>query len=279
MRGRRLWAAVAVLAAAALPSVTSATVPARAEQGCTPDLGDTPALAVGTTSCPGARPGAHVETPRGSCTANFVFEGSDGHRYLGTAGHCVLKYNEGDRTWAAGAGPWAKIDGRLAGHFVYATFPGDEDYALVRLDPDFPWSASMMHFGGPTGLYTDHVDEPRIVHFTGNALGVGNLFNKTDFGAGPDDVRPLAARSALAMSTMHPSWVYMNEPGWFGDSGAGVITDDGLALGTIVWIYADTDAAVAATTVATRIDYSIARAEQILGLTFALQTAPLNTLR
>ncbi|HVL32565.1 MAG TPA: hypothetical protein VM600_03180, partial [Actinomycetota bacterium] len=39
---------------------------------------------VGTGSCPGVRPGALVQSALGYCTMNFLFTGSDGHRYIGT---------------------------------------------------------------------------------------------------------------------------------------------------------------------------------------------------
>src|SRR6267378_8622222 len=47
-----------------------------------------PAVAppVGTGACPGVRPGAIVLTEIGQCTLNFLFRGSDGSRYVGTAG-------------------------------------------------------------------------------------------------------------------------------------------------------------------------------------------------
>ena len=48
------------------------------------------AAPVGATACPGVRPGAIVDTDVGQCTLNFVFNGSDGRTYIGTAGHCIL---------------------------------------------------------------------------------------------------------------------------------------------------------------------------------------------
>ncbi len=269
MRARRLLVSASLAASALFPAASSAV---RAEEGCTPDL-DVPALPAAPSACTGARPGAHIETPIGSCTANFVFQGSDGHRYIGTAGHCILKYDTWTRTWRVGEGPWAKIDGRKAGEFAYASYVnGWTDFALVRLDPAFPWSPAMMHFGGPTGLYTEHQDEPTLVHYTGNAVGIGNVFNKTDFGVGDEDVRPLSARTGVASHTMSEEYVYIFDPGWFGDSGSGVITEDGRALGTLVWLTADPYG----NTVLTRTDWSLELAEHVLGIELTLQTAPLN---
>src|SRR6266513_359767 len=45
----------------------------------------------GTGTCPGVRPGAIVRSDVvGLCTLNFLFLGSDGSSYVGTAGHCIL---------------------------------------------------------------------------------------------------------------------------------------------------------------------------------------------
>src|SRR5262245_45885553 len=47
------------------------------------------AAPVGTGTCPGVRPGGIVVSDVGQCTLNFLFQGSDGARYIGTAGHCI----------------------------------------------------------------------------------------------------------------------------------------------------------------------------------------------
>lgn len=44
---------------------------------------------------------------------NFLFPGSDGRRYIGTAGHCILGDSPfggdaGEATWAPGSGPVAR---------------------------------------------------------------------------------------------------------------------------------------------------------------------------
>src|SRR6266566_5910847 len=44
------------------------------------------AAPLGTGTCPGVRPGAIVLTDVGQCTLNFLFLGSDGASYIGTAG-------------------------------------------------------------------------------------------------------------------------------------------------------------------------------------------------
>src|SRR5256885_17113520 len=63
------------------------------------------AAPVGTGTCPGVRPGAIVRSHVGQCTLNFLFVGSDGSRYIGTAGHCILGTSPfggdvGEMAWA-----------------------------------------------------------------------------------------------------------------------------------------------------------------------------------
>lgn len=53
--------------------------------------------------CPGVRPGALVSSSGGQCTFNFMWLGSDGARYIGTAGHCIVDAGE-EQTWAPGSG-------------------------------------------------------------------------------------------------------------------------------------------------------------------------------
>lgn len=270
MRARRWLLAAAVLAAGLVPAMTPAGL--HAEEGCTPDLGDAPVLPVGTSDCTGARPGNLVRSPHGLCTLGFVFEGSDGNRYITTAGHCVLKY-DGRKIWKEGEQPWAEIDDRRAGHFVYAVLDYSEDFALIKLDPDFPYSPAMMHFGGPTGLYTDHSETPVGVHWTGNAMVVGNTLNHSSYGVGDDDYRPLPSRSGIALHTEWWDVVYAHAIVHWGDSGSGVIAEDGRALGTWVLISTEPDYGTA---VASRLDFSIALAQFRTGISFTLQTAPLN---
>src|SRR3989442_11724055 len=92
------------------------------------------AAPIGTATCPGVRPGAIVRadlsaygtlgTMAGHCTLNFLFLGSDGSRYIGTAGHCILNTPQyggaGEMTWAPGTGPEARDGGgSRIGEFAY----------------------------------------------------------------------------------------------------------------------------------------------------------------
>src|ERR671918_3214943 len=114
----RLRAALAIAAVAAIGLV--AATPAQAGTAkANWTLGGKPcklipvpaAAPVGTGPCPGVRPGAIVQSDVGQCTFNFRFNGSDGRRYIGTAGHCVLGESSfggecaGEESWSRGNGP------------------------------------------------------------------------------------------------------------------------------------------------------------------------------
>src|SRR5258706_5995255 len=115
------------------------------------------AAPLGTGTCPGVRPGAIVRSDVGQCTLNFLFQGSDGKRYIGTAGHCVLGASSigggdaGETSWAPGTGPVARDSGgNRIGEFAYAILQDPKDFSLIRLDPPTQANAAMCHFRGAT---------------------------------------------------------------------------------------------------------------------------------
>ena len=77
----------------------------------------------------------------------------------------------------------------------------------------------MCHFGAPRGVYTANTATAVVLHYYGNAEGI-------------DTVAP--ARSAVALGTPNPDHVYAAGLALPGDSGAGVMTADGLAVGVLV---------------------------------------------
>lgn len=186
-----------------------------------------PLVPVGTGSCPGVRPGALLETPTGFCTFNFLFNGSDGRRYMGTAGHCILgdgplAEDAGERTWARGTGP-VVLDGsgRRVGEFAYAVLQGARDFALVRLDSGVSASPSMCYFGGPTGINTSTTNGPVVLHHFGNGLLIGGA---------------LPARTHVTPTLSNADSAFAYGAAMLGDSGAGVISSDGRAVGVLVTI-------------------------------------------
>jgi hypothetical protein len=226
----------------------------------------------GTGTCPGVRPGAIVNSDAGQCTFNFRFNGGDGERYIGTAGHCILGESPvggdvGEESWAEGTGPVARdADGNRIGEFTYAILQDPKDFALIRLDDGVEASPQMCHFGGPNGTNADQGSGPVVLNHFGNGIGVGSV---------------LPARSALALGTPNPDHVFAQGVAVPGDSGSGVISSDGRALGVLVTVglhsgSIGTGGVDAGDVGITRIPPQEARAEQVLGTTLNLQTAPLQ---
>ncbi|MFN2555937.1 MAG: hypothetical protein ABR592_03560 [Nitriliruptorales bacterium] len=235
-------------------------------------------------TCPGVRPGGLAITEQegggaGLCTYNFVF--TDGiHRYIGTAGHCAIptptlsdprQLPAVERSWPVGAGPVASDgQGNKIGRFVYARRQLPLDFALVRVDDRVPVDPAMCYFGGPTGINDDLADGPEILHFYGNGI-------VTTIDPSLDDLRRSVApaRSALALDMSDPNEVTAHGPAVLGDSGAGVISADGRAVGNISALSIGTSTVFEPLSIP-RIGPQIARAEQVLGLNLELVTAPLQ---
>jgi hypothetical protein len=223
------------------------------------------AAPVGTGSCPGVRPGAIVLSDVGQCTFNFVYSGSDGRTYIGTAGHCINADGQ-ERSWAPGAGPVARdSDGNRIGEFAYAVLQDPKDIALIRVDPGVPVNPQMCHFGGPTGINSDTPGLGAVVlqHY-GNGVGVGLV---------------LPARSAVALGMPDPDHVYAEGLVVPGDSGSGIETPDGRAVGVIVTVglhlaSLGSGGIDAGTMGVTRLAPQLARATQVTGVTYTIVTAP-----
>jgi hypothetical protein len=278
LRKKITMATVACVAAFAVLQV-AAVAPAGAAGGSNWTLGGkkcklipVPAAApAGTGTCPGVRPGAIVNSDTGQCSFNFLFNGSDGRRYMGTAGHCILGESPvggdvGEESWAPGSGPVASdADGNRIGEFAYAVLQDPKDFAVVRLDPGVEASPQMCHFGGPTGTNTDQGSSPVVLNHFGNGIGVGSV---------------LPARSAVAFGMPNADHVYAAGAVVPGDSGSGIISSDGRAVGVIVTTGLHTGSIGtggldAGAMGITRLAPQEARAEQVLGVGLTLQTAPL----
>jgi hypothetical protein len=223
----------------------------------------------GITACPGVRPGAIVESDTGQCTFNFLFAGGDGRTYIGTAGHCILGESPvggdvGEEVWAPGDGPEARDGtGARIGEFAYAILQDPKDFALIRLDAGVAASAQMCHFGGPTGVNSDLASGPVVIHHHGNGVGVGTV---------------LPARTGVALGMPDPDHVFAQHVAVPGDSGSGVISDDGRAVGVLVTVGVHTgsigtggvDAGIVGIT---RLAPQVGRAAQVLGTSVTLVTA------
>jgi hypothetical protein len=222
---------------------------------------------IGIGPCPGVRPGAAVLSDLGQCTFNFLFTGSDGQRYIGTAGHCIL--DGGEESWAPGTGPEARDgSGERIGEFAYAILDSPKDFALIRLDPGVDADPAICHFGGPTEVNDGNPGPmpPTLLHHFGAGLAVGDV---------------LPGRSAVAAGMPDPDHVFANGVVIFGDSGSGVISADGGAVGVVVTVGAHagsigTGGVHAGTVGITRLPPQVSQAEQVLGIALALETAPLS---
>ena len=266
-------AAVAAIGVAASPATAKKSSGNWTLGGQPCKLIPVPAAApAGTGTCPGVRPGAIVQSDAGQCTFNFLFNGADGARYIGTAGHCILGESPiggdvGEQSWAAGTGPVARDgNGNRIGEFSYAILQDPKDFALIRIDPGVAADPQMCHFGGPTGVNSDTpgASEPTVLQHFGNGLGVGDV---------------LPARSAIAFGMPDPDHVYAEGAVVPGDSGSGIISDDGRAVGVIVTTGLHTasfgtSGIDAGTMGVTRLAPQVARAQQVLGTGLTLQTAP-----
>ncbi|MFN2613585.1 MAG: trypsin-like peptidase domain-containing protein [Actinomycetota bacterium] len=226
----------------ALPSGAQTGAPAAAPD-CHPIAVPARSTApLGTVTCTGVRPGALVQTPVGFCTENFLFKGSDGYRYIGTAGHCILSdpnatvplagANLGERVWALGKGPVAKdAAGHRIGLFAYAVVSEPKDFALIRLDKNVPASAAMCFFGGPSGVNATG-SGVNVLHYYGNGTSLNPLIDTRNSFADLSETLP--ARTAISTETDSPDHVYAWGLVVPGDSGGPLIDDNGRALGVIV---------------------------------------------
>ncbi len=215
-------------------------------------------LPVGTAPCAGVRPGAWVLTGLGRCSFNFMFRGSDGHRYIGTAGHCLFKDPGEERAWPADKGPpaWDR-EGNLIGEFAYANWRSAHDFALIRLHPDVEADPAMCHFGGPTGVYRDHEFGPRPIRHVGGGVLIGEV---------------IPARTGTTIDTLHRDHAYYYAASIWGDSGSGVTMADGAALA----VHVATSFEPQGIKRGTRIDAQLPLAEAALGIELELLTAPLE---
>jgi hypothetical protein len=120
------------------------------------------------------------------------------------------------------------------------------------------------HFGGPTGTNTSQTSATVVLQHFGNGLGVGSV---------------LPARSAVAIGMPDADHVYAQGVAVPGDSGSGIISSDGRAVGVIVTVgvhssSVGTGGVDAGVIGITRLQPQVNRAAQVLGVGLTLQTAP-----
>ena len=225
-------------------------------------------VALSTEACPGVRPGAVLRIPaeHAQCTFNAMFLGSDGARYMSTAGHCILEgTNIKEKAWPVGKGPVAADgNGARVGEFAYAVLDDPRDLALIRLDKGVTASPQLCHFGGPT-------------HMAGNTAGPAVLDH---FGQGVAISGLLPGRTQLALSLADPDRLDVIGLATPGDSGSLVETADGGAVGVLVTTgfgvgFTGSGTPDIGNVGITRFVPQLAHAAQVTGVKYTLQTAPL----
>ncbi len=280
-RPPRLLASAAAIAAiigatliAPPPSEAAAIAPLGQTCQVTPLSVDATPVALATGGCRGVRPGAMVRTSIGICTMNFLFTGTDGERYVGTAGHCLIR--DPGETKRFTDPKVFDVDGAHVGDAVYAVKRGYGadyspiiDFALIRLNAAGAAVATpeICHFGGPVGM--DRV------------LGAGEIVHHYGNGSVIRDVVPGRTGVTFGAGLLGGEYTfeYTGDVGAGGDSGSPVIDHDGNAVGVLV---AGVDLANTkpyypfhggTPNIVTHLDYHLARAERALGIDLSLETA------
>lgn len=195
------------------------------------------------------QPGAPASSPVGGCTMNFVFRDQNQVRYIAIAAHCI---NVGQRASASGIGEF--------GTAVYERFNGDDDFALIQIDPSrYPFvNPAMRNWGGPTG-YTS---------YTETTLGDGLLYHGYGIGVGSNAVTR-SRRGVLSADNVR-SYTSMGVA-TFGDSGGPVLHEaTGKALGLANNIFGGATSWVNGSTIERLVD----KAAEEAGLFLTLETAP-----
>lgn len=228
------------------------------------------------------RPGVHLEIGDNDCTANFVFRTADNSTlYLGMAAHCAAfgdtTQTDGCETPTRPLGTLVTIEGATQpGVVAYsswvamqANYEPDQftcafnDFALVRIDPADRSRVhpAMFHYGGPTGMVS-----------SSPAPGTQVLT------VGASDTRPgqeeLDRREGRVVSNAGAGWstaIFTATPGVPGDSGSGVLTGDGRALGSLATVsLAPVPASNGITNLAKALPYAAANGANVDLVTWAL---------
>jgi hypothetical protein len=181
-----------------------------------------PADAAGSDS---VHPGDAITIAGAGCTVGFLLLGSDGQRYMTTAGHCVVDENT-RLSWRPGRGPVVRAaDGRRIGTIVFAedvdaVEADDEfDFALLRLDSATKASPDIRDLGAPSRINESTSNDPAVLRALGSQSAAGSA---------------RATRELLTKSLKRPEFVYADGALAPGDSGAPVVDANGDAVGTVL---------------------------------------------
>ncbi len=247
----RVWAALAILVAAAIATAVVSASPAAAAKARS---GLSPRAAWAPASSATIHPGTMMYTEGAQCTGNFVFTDAAGHTYLGYAAHCAGTGSSTDtngcQTDSVPLGTRVDLtndgnllsEGTIVGHgtLAYSSWITEHqlgtsnantcaynDLALVRIDAGdvSDVNPSVPFWGGPTGIDNDGTALGDRVWTYGNSslrAGLSPLSPHTGISLGDD---------AADGGWSHP--LYTLSPGIPGDSGSGFMTQDGKAIGVL----------------------------------------------
>lgn len=164
------------------------------------------------------RPGIPHETDDAQCTTNFVFRDLTTRTlYMGTAAHCVDHVSIGDTSTIG------TITATVAWSSFEAPSPvSSADFALLEIPAadEHKVHPAVLGFGGPTAL--------------ADITAIGTFDKVITFGNSGLRPGPQALDKHEGYVTGTSHWytsVYTVTPAIFGDSGSGIMTADGAAIG------------------------------------------------
>lgn len=173
---------------------------------------------------PGIGPGSWIRMGESYCTGAFVLEDPTGALYLTTAAHCTS--HEGQTAEVLENAVVAGIDAWEPFGTVVERWPGwNLDAALIEIDPGMydRVDPSVPGWGGPTGLFTESPsqDNPGVVHY---GWGWATWYEHNT-----------RCREGDASHGWTDTTWWGESFGGGGDSGSGVLTATGEALGILDW--------------------------------------------
>ncbi len=181
------------------------------------------------------RPGVNINVATsdagGSCTSNFLFRSPDnGTLYLGLAAHCLEGVPVGTRVDVGEHAGGGKVAFN-AWDYVGEGDRFDYDFALVALMDSVRGSVhpAVMHYGGPTAM----ADSSSILPGA-KVITYGRSIQRPP--GDPDNPREgwvVKNGGGDLLTTTNQIAVYTDHPGIQGDSGSGLMTADGQALGVL----------------------------------------------
>lgn len=212
------------------------------------------------------RPGVQVVSETGQCTSNFLFASADNASlYLGLAAHCVeglsigapLDIADGAATGTLAYSSWITMD--EVAETDAATLDAN-DFALILLPPEARSLAhpGMQHFGGPTALAAsaDVGTGDKVLTYGNSGLRQG--------------IDALSWHEGYVVEASEwTTTIYTATPGVPGDSGSGVLTGDGRALGILVTL---TIAPTTGSNGVTHLDRALDYAREHAGIDVTLAT-------